>query len=251
MVYALNEDSSVLEIRERLNRIYDANFPGDGKLIISRVLHPQPADTKGLGYMFTQEQDRPLLVTTRGIVGARRYCQEREMNGREKHALPRGAHLRNHRHLLAVSELDCKKLSDRMGVEITPELLGANLVLSREDGEPFELTALLYGTDLQIYPQRVSQLPKNDEGMSRPPQNNEGLEALLRVQAEQMGCKMTGNSIAMHYNDKSLVSKFIENSKENRGLILSLEHPVEADSRKAEFRPGQVVYVRYPTGKTL
>ena len=240
MTYAHELDHYILVLEHELARLTQSNFPNNGRLVVSKVLHPKPANATGPGYMFTEEKDEPLEVTISGIVGSRKYAPERASNGRERFALPKGAHLKNYRHLLAVSEYDCEKLSDKMGVEITPELLGVNLVLEREDREPYELTALLPNTHLQVF----------DKSVLDPPEDNTGLEALLQVQTEQMGCKITGNSIANYYKDTSLAQRFEREGKRNRGLVLSLEHPVDLDDRVAEFIPGQRVYVRFPTGRT-
>lgn len=230
-------DKLLAQIREY--RMDISNLPEDDRLIIQKVLRPKTEEeSEGLGYMFTTQTNEHLEVDINGIIGARKYGSIREANGREApHFVPKGSYIRNHRQLFAVSQYDCQLLSERLGVEITPELLGANLVIGREDGENFELTALRPGLHLQIFPNKTLEVPEETSG----------LEALLEIGVEQMGCGMNGKSLAWHFDDEKLEEKFAGIHRfDNRGLLLSLESPADTTAKLSE---GQTVFVRYPSGK--
>lgn len=230
-------DKILSEIREY--RIDKSNLPENGRLIIQKVLRPKTEEeSEGLGYMFTTQTNEPLEVDINGIIGARRYESIRKANGREApHFVPEGNYIRNHRQLFAVSQYDCKLLSKRLGVEITPELLGANLVIGREDGENFEFTALRPGLHLQIFPNKTLEIPEETRG----------LEALLEIGVEQMGCVMNGKSLAWHFGNKELEDKFAGIHRfDNRGSLLSLESPANTTAKLIE---GQIIFVRFPSSK--
>ena len=123
-------------------------------------------------------------------------------------------------------------LSERLGVEITPELLGANLVVDRTDGGPYSLAELPSGTHLLV-------LPQGAQGIPRPPL------ATLVSYVQQRGCGITGRAIAERYGDKRLVSAFRKQAKDHRGLICSIEFPLD---EVATLRRGQRIAFRYATG---
>ena len=55
---------------------------------------------------------------------------------------------------------------------------------------------------------------------------------------------MTGKAIAECYQDTALVRKFRESSKDNRGIICSVEYPVEAP---VTLRAGLQIAFRFPS----
>ena len=102
-----------------------------------------------------------------------------------------------------------------MGVEITPEMLGLNLLIDREDNEHFSITELPVGTMMLLADEAATK-------PSKPPL------ATLTNFVKQEGCGITGKLIADHYGDPSLTRKFREVTKDHRGILCSVEFPVEA-----------------------
>ena len=210
----------------RLQRLTESNIPEWGG--ISAVLAPAGnAQT----YSINAAVDA-LIVDTQGIVGDRHRCHSRPTNGREYSLYPQGTLIRQHRHLCIVSRHDCQLLSERLGVAVTPALLGANMVIDRLDGEAFSLSALPRGTHMLIAPSSSTTPPK-------PP-----IATLVHVGMQQ-GCGITGQAIARHYGDPSLVHAFRAGSTDSRGIICSVEYPVQP---AAALRPGQKVAFRFFSG---
>ncbi len=67
-----------------------------------------------------------------------------------------------------------------MGAQVTPELLGANILFAREDGEDFYFDGLPIGTDFMIY---------SSDALS--PTEKEKFIANFKLVTFQMGCAVT------------------------------------------------------------
>ena len=119
-----------------------------------------------------------------------------------------------------------------MGLEITPEMLGLNLLIDREDNEDFSITELPIGTMMLLADESATEPEK-------PPL------ATLTSFVKQEGCGITGKLIADHYEDPSLTRKFREVSKNHRGILCSVEFPVEATIL---LKRGQRIFFRYSRG---
>ncbi len=220
--------------REKLEVLRFANIPDRGLII--KVLLPDRNQDRAANldtYSLTYEVEQ-IEIDCLGIKGERHRRISRPSTGREKLIYPKGTLIREHRHIVAVSPYDCKILSDKLEVEVTPELLGANLVIGREDGQDYSLSALPEYSYLLIAEKENRELPK-------PPL------ATLRHYTLQQGCGITGNSISKNYDNKSLTQKFVVESKENRGILCSVEHPAE---KFAIIKAGQKVFFRFPMGIT-
>lgn len=218
--------------REKLDNLDGANIPERG--LILRVLAPsenQDKTTNASNYSVTREVNR-IQINHLGIVRDRHYGDVRPSTAREKSLYPKGIMISGHRHVFAVSLHDCKILSNLLNVEVTPELLGANIVIGREDGGDYSLSSLPQNTYLLIAAQGAVEIPK-------PP------IATLKHYALQQGCGITGNSISEKYGDKSLTQKFIASSKNNRGIVCSVEQPV---NDLAFIEAGQSVFFRFSKG---
>ncbi|MEK6825736.1 MAG: hypothetical protein AABY00_03040 [Nanoarchaeota archaeon] len=216
--------------KEKLNDLMLSNIPERG--IITRVLlsEDQRTTTNIASYSVTKEVDE-FQVTIEGIKGERHWGMIAS-SGRERAIYPKGTQILGQRQIFAVSPYDCRVLSEKIGVEVTPELLGANLVIEREDRSNYSLSELPHGTYLCIAPQNAQELP-------RPP------IATLIHHVEQQGCGVTGAAIAAHYSDPLLVRKFTQNSKTNRGIVCRIEYPVDP---AATLQKGQIVFFKFPQG---
>ncbi|MBM3233075.1 hypothetical protein FJZ18_02825 [Candidatus Pacearchaeota archaeon] len=218
--------------RAKLDEILLANIPEVG--IITKVLFTnEPRNiAKIMSYSITREVDT-LEVTIEGIKGDRHHGGVASSTGRERALYHKGTQILQQRQIFAVSPYDCQVLSEKMGVEITPELLGANLLIEHQDRKTnYSLSLLSRGTYLCISPEALVELP-------RPPL------ATLIHHVEQQGCGVTGAAIAAHYNNPLLIAKFTEHSKSNRGIACRIEYPVQSP---AFLRKGQKVFFKYPTG---
>ncbi len=222
---------------ELLRQLEQANIPSS--VIITRVLSPNSTvskDSHPTQYSLTHSVEY-LEIDSQGIIGERHHRAVRPSSGRERAILPKGTIIREHRHIFAVSLGDCKELSDRLDVEVTPELLGANLVIEREDQSPYSLSFLPQGTYLRVASSQVVE----SSAISK-----DNLIAVLQKYATQEGCGITGASIQDHHKaDKSLVKRFTEESKLNRGIVCSVEFPGEGT---AKIEPGQRIFFGFPTG---
>jgi hypothetical protein len=223
MIFYADLSDYVARQRERLAALETSNIPEIA--VLSRVLAPAPGRE---GYPTTREVPA-LEVDALGLLGDRHRVAARGATGREGSLYPRGARIRQHRHLCAVSSHDCAALSEKLGVAVTPELLGANLLIDRLDGAPFSATDLPPATHLLVMPAGATEAPK-------PP-----IATLVHF-VKQRGCHITGKAIADHYGDPRLVKAFREHARDNRGLICSVEYPVDAPAR---LRAGQRVALRF------
>jgi len=174
-----------------------------------------------------------LEVDALGVVGDERHGVARPSGGREGHLYPRRTAIRQHRHLCVVSRHDCRVLSERLGVAVTPELLGANLLLDGADGAELSLAIMPRGTHLFVVAEGARDAPK-------PPL------ATLVHHVNQRGCGITGKVIADHYGDKALVRAFREQANHHRGILCSVEYPV---ATSAVLRPGMGTVLRFPVGE--
>ncbi|MDO8564069.1 MAG: hypothetical protein Q7R87_03610 [Nanoarchaeota archaeon] len=220
--------------KARLDARWEIDFPDRGVILKVLAHHSQRTkENDAKNYSVTSEYDN-IRIDGLGIAGDRHYGFSRKSTGREKE-YPRGSEIAGGRHIFAVSPYDCKILSDKIGVEITPELLGANLVIGREDEKDLPLSELPVGTRLFIGESNASEFPK-------PP------IATLVNYVKQMGCVVTGNAIAEYYGRKELSRAFIEHSKNNRGIVCNVEYPV---LERATLEAGQKVLFRFHTGITV
>ena len=215
--------------RAKLDALATANLPEQGT--ITKVLAPgdEQDDSSNHGYSVTHAV-KHIEVDAHGMVGDRHRCLVRPSTGRETSMYPKGTIIRQHRHVLVVCSHDCHVLSQSLGVEITPELLGANVVLDRSDGAAFCLSQLPHQTHLLLMPADADKPP-------RPP-----LATLVHV-IQQQGCGITGKAIAEHYQDASLTKAFREQSKHHRGILCSIEYPAQTT---ATLQAGLRVAFRYP-----
>ena len=216
----------------RLAILATANLPEQG--VITRVL--AAGQTSGNAYSLTQEVDR-LSIDCLGILADRHHRSFTLSTGRERELYHKGTSIREHRHIFAVSGYDCRVLSERLGVAITQELLGANIVIERDDGQDYSLTAAPQETYFVIAPPGISQQPK-------PP------IAVLVRHAQQEGCGVTGKLIADTHGKPELTKKFVDESKTHRGIVCRIEYPTPVEEQPAVLQPGQRVFFRYSMGIT-
>jgi len=217
----------------KLQRLQNACLPERG--IITKVLAPaenQDRKTNIDGFSLTHGVDY-LEVDNLGIYGDRHRRAVRSSTAREKNVYLKGSVISEHRHVFAVSEYDCRVLSEKLDVDVTPELLGANIVIGREDGRDYSLSMLPQGTHLLLGLASESEL-------ARPP-----LVTLVKYVTQQ-GCVITGNAIRAAYDKNTeMTPRFVEVAKENRGIVCSVEYPVEHTAR---IEAGQKVFFKYAKG---
>ena len=220
--------------RRYLERLSKANIPEIG--LITNVLVPDSTKTRETNphdYSVTHKADS-LEINSFGIRGDRHFGPFCRSTGREREMYPSKTLISGQRKVFAVCMDDCRILSRKIGVEVTPELLGANLVIEREDGAEYCLSELPPTTRIAIAQADSLHMPK-------PPLVN------LVNYVKQQGCAVTGNAIAHRYRQRTLCAKFIENSKDNRGIVCNIEYPAE---EVAIIRPGMRVFFRFPMGVT-
>lgn len=218
--------------RKRIDELQQWKIPELG--VISKVLSPGPQQERKndvAGYSVSHAVEA-LEVDAQGVIGDRHRGLSHRSGGRERALYPGGTIIRQHRHLCVVCSHDCKVLSEKLGVEVSPELLGANLVIDRADGEDFSLSELPHGTHLLV-------TPADAEEAARPP-----IATIVHF-LKQKGCGITGSAIAERHGDKSLVRAFREHASHNRGIICSVEFPVQSTAR---LQAGQRVAFRFPMG---
>ena len=219
--------------REKLQELELADIPEVG--IILDVLGPsddQDRERNPGRYSVTRTVDR-LTIDCDGIQGDRHRGLTRASTGRQAPLYKRsGAVIVNRRQLFAVSPHECELLSRRLGVEITPQLLGANLVIGREDGGAFCLSDTPVNTYFVIAAAGAAQ-------PTQPP------VATLIHYIRQKGCARTGKAVATAYGDEGLTKKFVELAENQRGILCSVEYPVESS---AVLERGQKVFFRFPMG---
>ena len=219
---------------DKLRRLESANIPEVG--VILDVLGPsddQDITTNPGLHSVTQRVDR-LAIDGHGVDGDRHRGLTRPATGREG-ALYKtsGVTITNRRQVFAVSPFDCDELSRRLDVEVTPQLLGANLVIGRENGDDFSLSAVPLNTYFAIAPAEAVKPP-------RPP------IATLIQYLQQKGCSRTGRAIARAYSDSSLTQRFVAHAKDHRGILCSVEYPVDSP---AFLEKGQKVFFKFPMGR--
>jgi hypothetical protein len=227
MLFYKNFEDYLCGERERLERLASSQMPDLGA--ISRILTSTPPRSAEAPAYPTTRETETLEVDAMGITGDRHRAVSRPSTGRESTLYKKGTVIRQHRHLCLVTEHDCRLLSARLGVEVTPELLGADLVIEAQGSTPFSIADLPPGTHLLVYPPGAKEVPK-------PP------IATLVHHVKQQGCGVTGKAIADHYGDKSLVKAFRDVSRDNRASICSVEFPAQ---EKTLLRAGQQIAFRY------
>ena len=217
---------------EKLQRLKNANIPEVG--VILDVLGPndnQDIDNNPGRYSVTQQVER-LVVDCLGIDGDRHRGSAKFSTGREAPLYDNGTKIVNRRQIFAVSPYECEELSRRLDVEITPQLLGANIVIGRSDGATFCISDVPLNTYFIIAPADAVEPP-------RPP-----IASLVHY-VQQKGCSRTGRAIAKEYGDSSLMKQFVANAEHQRGILCSVEYPVDSP---AILERGQKVFFRFPMG---
>ncbi len=230
MLYYTNLEEYLDGKRSDLERIAQANIPEKG--IILQVLQSRPDQTRAdhpTRYSITHAT-KQITLDYLGIHGDRHRGPAAFATGREKADYPKHTVIPSKRHVFAVSPYDCNVLSDLLQVDVTPALLGANLVIGREDGQDYSLTALPENTRLAIGKQG-STTP------ARPPL------AMLIHYVQQQGCGVTGNALAETYHDVTLTRRFVQHTHDHRGIVCTIEYPVETP---ALISPGQNVFFKFP-----
>ena len=127
MLFYKNLEEFIEGQKKKLEKITSANIPEKG--LILKVLAQNKDQTNKLSnYSVTSEVDS-LDINYLGILRDRHNRAFRERTGRESSIYAKGNVIREHRHIFVVSLYDCKVLSNLLKVGVTPELLGANLVI--------------------------------------------------------------------------------------------------------------------------
>ena len=148
--------------RSNLKKWEAANIPEVG--VIRDVLGPnddQDMASNPGGHSVTQPVDR-LAVDCHGIAGDRHRGLTRPSTGREASLYKEvGTAIVNRRQIFAVSSYECRLLSRSLGVSITPGLLGANVVIDREDGADYCIS--------EVPSTRISRLPPRTPPNCRAP----------------------------------------------------------------------------------
>ena len=232
MLFYQNAADYLEQEQKRLIERRDANLPDEGK--ITRLMLPSAELNENEHfpyYSLTHEVDS-LEVDYRGIVGERHQAVTRPSGGRELKVYPRGTQIRGHRHLFVSCSSDVAELSRLIGLEITPEMLGLNLLIDREDEEDFSLTELPVGTMMLLADETATEPTK-------PPL------ATFTSFVKQEGCGITGKLIADHYGDPTLTRQFREVTKDHRGILCSVEFPVE---ETVLLKKEQRIFFRYSRG---
>ena len=232
MLFYQNLSEFIVGEEEKLRRIKEANIPEVGTIV--QVLAPSENQDRVSNpgrHLVTQPVSR-LTIDCHGVRGDRHHGLTRPSTGREGALYPRNAKITNRRQIFAVSPHDCHVLSHRIGVEVTPQLLGANIVIGREDDAEFSLSAAPRETYMVIAPPHTIELPK-------PP------IATLVQYVRQRGCSRTGFAISQCYKDPSLNERFVASARYHRGVLCSVEYPVES---AAKLEPGQKVFFKFPMG---
>ncbi|MBT6274681.1 MAG: hypothetical protein HOI95_11170 [Chromatiales bacterium] len=218
---------------EKLQKLPSACIPEVG--VILDVLGPsddQDREGNPGRYSVTQSVSQ-LSIDCDGIEGDRHRGLTRASTGREAPLYKRtGVTIVNRRQLFAVSPHECELLSQRLDVKITPQLLGANLLIGREDGADFCLSDVPLGTYFVIGPADAAEPP-------RPP-----IATLIHF-IRQKGCARTGRAVAAAHGDDALMQQFVTQAENQRGILCSVEYPVESP---CALEPGQRVFFKFPMG---
>ena len=219
--------------RRHLKKWEAANIPEVG--VIRDVLGPnddQDMASNPGGHSVTQQVDR-LAVDCHGIAGDRHRGLTRPSTGREAPLYKEtGTTIVNRRQVFAVSSYECHLLSRSLEVSITPDLLGANVVIDREDGADYCISDVPLNTYFAIAPADAVELPRTPI-------------ATLIQYLQQKGCSRTGRAIAKEHSDASLTKRFVAHAEHQRGILCSVEYPVDAP---AHLERGQKVFFRFPMG---
>ncbi len=158
MLFYENLEAYIHDEREKLERLKQADIPEVG--VILEVLGPndnQDVKTNPGGHSVTQAVER-LAIDCHGIVGDRHLGLTRQSTPREAPLYRRSrAQIVNRRQLFVVSPYECTLLSQRLDVEVTPQLLGANLLIGREDGSDYCISNLPVNTYLAIAPANAAE----------------------------------------------------------------------------------------------
>jgi hypothetical protein len=223
----------IAQQRKNLDHLETANIPAVG--VIVDVLGPnddQDVQTNPGEHSVTQPVDR-LAIDCDGIAGDRHRGLTRASTGREGPIYQRsGTRIVNRRQIFAVSPHECALLTRRLGVEITPQLLGANLVIGRADGAEYCMSDVPLNTYFVIAAADAVEPP-------RPP------IATLIQYVRQKGCSRTGRAVARAHADASLTRRFVAHAEHDRGILCSVEYPVDAS---VCLEQGQKVFFRFPMG---
>jgi hypothetical protein len=219
--------------RKKLDGLGQANIPEVG--VILQVFGPndnQDMEKNPGGHSVTQVVDK-LTIDCHGVEGDRHLGLTRPSTGREAPLYTRtSAQIVNRRQLFVVSPYECTLLSQRLNVEVTPQLLGANLLIGREDGGDYCISNLPVNSYLAIAPSDATEPPA-------PP------IATLIHYVQQKGCSRTGKAIAKEYNDDSLTKGFVDHAEFERGILCGVEYPV---TKPATLECGQKVFFKFPMG---
>jgi hypothetical protein len=233
MLFYDNLAECIRQETEKLQKLKASNLPEVG--VVLDVLEPnenQDMNSNPGRYSVTRPVEK-LAVDSHGVDGDRHRGLTRSTTGRDAPLYrSSGATVVNRRQIFAVSPYECTRLSDCLGVEITPELLGANLVIGREDGGDFSIS------DVPLTTYLVLADPDADEP-SKPP-----LATLIHY-IQQKGCSRTGKAISKEYGDELLIKKFVTHADLHRGILCSVEYPVD---KQVDLQRGQRVFFRYPKG---
>ncbi len=233
MLFYDNLSEFIAKQSEKLQQLKHANIPEVG--VILDVLGPndnQDREANPGRHSVTQLVDQ-LTIDCYGIKGDRHRGLTRPSTGREAPLYKRtGVAIVNRRQLFAVSPYECDLLSQRLEVDITPQLLGANLVIGREDGADFCLSDVPLNTYFVI-------APADAVAPEQPP------IATLIHYIQQKGCGRTGQAVATAYGDAALTKQFVAHAEHHRGILCSVEYPVESS---AVLKRGQKVFFKFPMG---
>lgn len=216
-----------------LDELRSANIPDYG--IVLDVLAPGENQNRreNPGRYSVTRPIEALTIDCNGIRGDRHRGMTRPSTAREAKLYGQtGVSIVNRRQVFVTSPSEYKALTNTLGVEITAELLGANLVIGREDGGEF------YISDLPSNSYLVIGAPESAEPENPP------LATLIQY-VQQKGCILTGNAIVTRYGEQRLQKGFIENSRRRRGILCSIEYPVD---EPATLERRQKVFFRFPVG---
>jgi len=220
---------------ERLQLLKSSNLPSETSLGIGRVLLSHQSKTDGVRYLTTSEVPN-LPVDQNWIIGTRHNAEFRWSTIREAYIFPRATPIKQKRHIFAWTQGMVNKISQELWHEISPELLGWNMVLNRPDQEDFHLDGLPIWTDFMVYPSDVTDA-----------RNKTKLIVNMKLLYFQKGCKVTRKSIAdeLNIDDPSFPQAFNQASKNFRWAVLEIEGLQWEDILQAN----QKVFVRLPNWK--
>ena len=219
--------------RSNLKKWDAANIPEVG--VIRAVLGPKrrPGHGQQPGRPFGHATVDRLAVDCHGIAGDRHRGLTRPSTGREAPLYKEvGVTIVNRRQIFAVSSYECHLLTRSLGVRITPGLLGANVVIDRDDGADYCISEVPLNTYFAIAPAGAAELPRTPI-------------ATLIQYLQQKGCSRTGRAITREYGDAALTKRFVAHAEHRRGILCSVEYPVDAP---AYLERGQKVFFRFPMG---